>query len=99
MPGSEEKTQYWQGIVKAQESSGLSAPRFCQKQGLVLSQFYYWRQRLRQGVEQKTESASGVATLPDFLELGLPGERETGLPPLEIRLDLGAGCILTIRRG
>lgn len=99
MQGSEDKTQYWQGVVKAQEASGLTAPRFCQEQGLVLSQFYYWRQRLRQGAEQKVGAPSSVATLPDFLELGLPSRREAGPQALEIRLDLGAGCTLTIRRG
>ncbi len=99
MRSSEEKTQYWQEMVTAQETSGLSAPQFCQGQGLVLSQFYYWRQRLRGGASQKTAAPSSVASLPEFLELGLPGEREAEISPLEIRLDLGAGCTLTIRRG
>ncbi|OFC54752.1 hypothetical protein BAE30_10965 [Acidithiobacillus caldus] len=99
MRSTEEKTQYWQSLVSAQESSGLSIPQFCQEQGVVLSQFYYWRQRLRRGTGQQAVSPSSVSTLPEFLELGLPGEREAVRQALEIRLDLGAGCTLTIRRG
>ena len=99
MRSTEEKVQYWRSLVLAQESSGLSISRYCQEQGVVLAQFYYWRQRLRRGTGPQAASSSSVSTLPEFLELGLPGEREAVRQALEIRLDLGAGCTLTIRRG
>ncbi len=45
----EAKVSYWQDLVAAQEAGGLSARQFCAHQGLVLSQFYYWRRRLQAG--------------------------------------------------
>ena len=39
----------WRALVSAFESSGLSMPAFCQREGIAESTFYAWRARLRGG--------------------------------------------------
>ncbi len=92
----EAKVSYWQEMVAIQEASGLSARQFCERQGLVLSQFYYWRRRLRaDSFSSISPSADPVAP---FVELGLSKDPGLG-SSWEIRLELGSGCVLQIRRG
>ncbi|MBU2804214.1 hypothetical protein HF668_03395 [Acidithiobacillus ferridurans] len=98
--GALERADVWQQRVLAQEASALSVRQFCAQQGWSLPQFYYWRRRLRENV-----SGPGATDSTDlssaFVELGLTGLCPPKAPvaPLEIRLDLGGGCVLSIRRG
>lgn len=100
--GGVDKAAYWQAVLDAQNSSGLSVRRFCAERGLALSQFYYWRRRLGAvGIENPpSEVDPDAGRAPAFVEFDLGrsvAAREP--PPLEIRLDLGGGCTLSIRRG
>ena len=96
------RVAYWQATVDEQGNSGLSVRRFCAERGLALSQFYYWRRRLGAvGIENPpSEADPDAGRAPAFVEFDLGrsvAARES--PPLEIRLDLGGGCTLSIRRG
>jgi putative transposase len=100
--GSGDKAAYWQAVLGAQTSSGLSVRRFCAERGLALSQFYYWRRPLGAvGTERPLgEAGSEAGGVPSFVELDL-GKSVAAREylPLEIHLDLGGGCSLSIRRG
>ena len=41
------RDEHWREQIAAQESSGLTAKRFCQLQGVSEHSFYAWRKRLR----------------------------------------------------
>jgi transposase len=41
------KRHQWRQRIAEQARSGLSVRRFCQKQGLRETSFYWWRRRLR----------------------------------------------------
>jgi hypothetical protein len=43
----EERRIYWKQVVDEQIQSGLPASSFCRKHNLKVSQFYRWRQRLK----------------------------------------------------
>lgn len=94
------KTAYWQAMVDEQKNSGLSVRRFCAERGFVLSQFYYWRRRLDPVGAESPLAAADAGKGPAFVELDL-GRGAVAREPLslEIRLDLGGGCTLSIRRG
>ncbi|MGC8561417.1 MAG: IS66 family insertion sequence element accessory protein TnpA [Phycisphaerae bacterium] len=93
-----DRVAYWQAVVEEQKKSGLSIPSFCTERGVVLSQFYYWRRRLVPAENSLPEPGAGQG--PAFVELELDRQVTAGAAlPLEIRLDLGAGCTLSIRRG
>ncbi|MGE0047757.1 MAG: hypothetical protein AB7T01_02325 [Acidithiobacillus sp.] len=66
---------------------------------MSLPQFYYWRRRLRNGAGLATVRPARAieVPLPAFVELGDGGADPS--TSLEIRLELGGGCTLCIRRG
>lgn len=49
----------WQNLVEEQENSGLSQKEFCKQQNLILSQFVYYRSRLKKK-ERSDQSNSDV---------------------------------------
>jgi hypothetical protein len=98
----QDRAEIWQQRLMTQERSGLSARQFCAEHGQSLPQLYYWRRRLRLesgGVVAPGDGGEAIA--PAFVELGLAGSCPSKDPvaPLDIRLDLGGGCVLSIRRG
>jgi transposase-like protein len=98
---AEGKPEWWRGVWKDQEASGLSVRQFCADRGLSASQFYYWRRRLIElgGQGSLAKGDRGIET-PSFVELDLATPDTAPVSsPVEIRLDLGAGWILQIRRG
>lgn len=40
-----QKQQYWQGLIRSWQSSGLSQAAYCHAQQLSLASFGYWRKR------------------------------------------------------
>ena len=75
----------WERILGAYEASGLSQAGYCRREGLSLSSFRNWRNRL----------GSGPCASPGgFIEVLGPAP-ETGW---EVELDLGGGAILRLRR-
>jgi hypothetical protein len=99
---SNDKAQWWREVLGEQEVSGLSVRQFCGERGLALSQFYYWRRRLAEAstMPPLVEACPEAGRTPAFVELGLGASAAARVSsPLEIRLDLGGGCVLEIRRG
>lgn len=50
----EKKRVYWSSKLKAWQSSGLSAPKFCKQQNLSIHVFKYWKQKLSKVFEKST---------------------------------------------
>ena len=100
---ADDRAEGWQRLLREQEESDLSVRQFCAGKGLSLPQFYYWRRRLRTAEQIVAGPESAPCEDPDtaFVELDLRQARTPKLmaAALEICLDLGAGCTLTIRRG
>lgn len=100
--------EQWQAVVHRYEQRSVSAEVFCQREGICQASLYRWRKLLTTGPlrdSQKsdwaalplTDSADSAAPSEDgFLDLGLVG---TSTAPLQLRLDLGGGITLTLRRG
>ena len=55
---SENKSRDWNSLIAEQEKSGLSQKEFCNKRGLVLSQFVYYR--CSRNKSKATQSAETV---------------------------------------
>ena len=79
----------WQNLCSEQEQSGQSAAVFCRTQELRVSQFYYWKKRVRE--------AAG----PQFVEVRVrkPGisarDSRAGLgPTIEVRLGNGRSLMV-----
>ena len=79
----------WSSVLSDQRASGLSQVEFCKREGIALSTFARWRQRLS-GAEQPTSGEEPWIELSD-----LPGTRAGW----DIELDLGDGICLRLRRG
>lgn len=55
---SENKSRDWNSLIAEQEKSGLSQKEFCNQNGLVLSQFVYYRcSKNKSKPDQAAESA------------------------------------------
>jgi transposase-like protein len=89
----------WRGLFARQASSGLSVPEFCRREGVNAGLFRRWRMKLKDGrrahrVTVRREVAADVpAPFIDLGDLRSEGAR------FEVRLELGAGVILSIARG
>ena len=97
----------WRAVMSRFAGAGLSVSAFCRGESIPTQTFYYWRARLRPA-HRGVVASKRVITRSDspprgFVDLGvLPSiEPATLVGPggLEIRLDLGAGVVLQIRRG
>jgi hypothetical protein len=78
----------WRAILSAFAGSGLSQKAFCQREGLALSTFQYWKRRL---AKHDAPSESG----PAVIDLGALDDRPAGW---EVEIALGEGVSLTLRR-
>lgn len=88
----------WRELIARYLSSGLTVQQFCRREGLNASVFWRWRLRLKRDTEggpvRARPQAPDVAT--PFIDLG---DLRSGGARLEVRLDLGAGVVLSIARG
>lgn len=89
----------WRGLFSRQSSSGLSVTEFCRRERINASLFRRWLTRLHGcggGQPVVTRAApTGEVAVP-FIDLG---DLRTGGSRFEVRLELGAGVILSILRG
>jgi hypothetical protein len=89
----------WRRLFSRQSSSGLSVPVFCRREGINASLFRRWRLTLKGCETDRRElagtepAAEGPAAFIDLGDLRPSGAR------FEVRLELGAGVILSIARG
>lgn len=89
----------WQERIESFEASGLSMDVFCLKEGVSRSNFYRWRERLRDGIpksllaekaeRERVEAAEGAAFVPISLKAS-PVEIELPNGGV-VRLPLGVG--------
>ena len=102
------RQQQWRDEQEQFEASGLTARKFCELHRLNASTFYKRRERLAELSADNVAAAGQHASM--FIDAGSidsavkPSAREPELvdsqapPTLELRLDLGAGIILTLTR-
>ena len=87
------------GYSRGSPSSGLSVTEFCRRERINASLFRRWLTRLHGcggGQPVVTRAApTGEVAVP-FIDLG---DLRTGGSRFEVRLELGAGVILSILRG
>ena len=88
-------TEQWRTIFADQADSGLTQQAFCDREGIAMSTFSRWRQRLGDCAD------TCAASLP-FVELTRSGEPARDDSPadagLALRLELGPGVVLELRR-
>ena len=101
----------WRALIARQAISGETIEAFCRAQGVSRSSFERWRGLLSPATSAPGVSPHSVAHHNDrptvsersaehcFIDAGEIGLGGNGVKPLEIRLELGGGIVLTIRRG
>jgi hypothetical protein len=90
--------QRWRRILGSFEESGMTVPAFCARERISRQSFYGWRSRLGGESDQALVAKAAQLTNPasGFIDLG---DLRSGGSRLEVRLDLGAGVVLSIARG
>jgi hypothetical protein len=92
------RAETWQKILGRFEESGLTGPVFCAREGISTQSLSRWRSRL--GGESDHALVTKAARLTrkpgDFIDLGNLRASDSRF---EVRLELGAGVILSIARG
>jgi hypothetical protein len=73
------KEQYWRGVIRRFEASGLGARRFCEREGLSEHRFYWWRRMLRRRDQDQARclGSSGVGK-PVRGKAGKPANSKPG---------------------
>jgi hypothetical protein len=88
----------WRRILGRFEESGMTAPTFCARERISRQSLYRWRSRL--GGESDQALVAKAAQLTNkaagFIDLG---DLRSDGARMEVRLELGAGVILSIARG
>jgi hypothetical protein len=87
----------WRERVASQARSGLSVAAFCRREHLNAWAFYRWRTRLRGERTSRVSARRAVraASPAPFVDLG---EVRSSGSRHELRLELGAGIVLTVLR-
>ena len=88
----------WQKILGRFEESGLTAAAFCAREKICTKSLYRWRSRLGGGSDHALVAKAAQLTRKtgDFIDLG---DLRSSDSRFEVRLELGAGVILSIARG
>jgi hypothetical protein len=88
----------WRKILGRFEESGTTAQAFCAREGLSSKSLRRWQLRLGGDSDQALiAKAAGLTSKPSgFIDLG---DLRSGSSRYEVRLELGAGVILSIARG
>lgn len=102
----------WAVVVDRWRTSGLSVEMFCRRDGINRASFYRWRALLaasepaglvaldaspRSRTRPLVSAENSAVPAADFVDLGVLGQSAPG-GRLELRLDLGAGLVLTLVR-
>jgi len=89
----------WRELCSRQADSGVSVPEFCRRERVHPSVFRRWRATLKaadRGAGNTSVEAPHAAVGAPFIDLGAIGADGSRL---EVRLELGAGLVLSIARG
>jgi hypothetical protein len=87
----------WRSIMERFAESGLTAAAFCRREAIGAASFYQWRSRL--GVVGAVQARAESAMAADFVDIGALRTTEAATVAFELRLDLGGGLTLQLRRG
>ena len=98
----------WREVMARFDGARETVGEFCAREGLSVSSFYRWRERLRSNAGSPAASGPSASSQPGvqpaavaagFIDLGsLAGASCGAGVALELRLDLGAGLVLQIVR-
>jgi hypothetical protein len=89
----------WRELFSRQTSSGLAVSEFCRREGINASLFRRWRLLLNDSAPRAAGAVRGdsaVTVAAPFIDLG--GLAAVG-SRFEVRLELGAGVVLSLARG
>lgn len=92
----------WRGLLAQFVNSGLTVSAFCAREAVSAASFYRWRSLLGVpvvGAERVSLSRTASSLKADFVELGALGTTDRLSSRFELRLDLGGGLMLQLRRG
>ncbi len=88
----------WRQLIDAQASSGLTQKAFCERAGVSLATFGYWKRKLRAEAPcTSTEPGTETVSCADWIELPIEGSATGG--GWQIELALGNGLCLRLRQG
>ena len=88
----------WRTMLARFADSGLSVAAFCRREAISAASFYQWRARL--GAQPSVMPArSEQAAAADFVDIGTLHASDPMPAAFELRLDLGGGLTLQLRRG
>ena len=86
--------EQWRSIFANQAASGLSRQAFCDREGIAVSTFSRWRQRL--SASNAAEQSTAFIELPRSVD---PDHSDRSPDAaLALRLELGPGVVLELRR-
>lgn len=88
---------HWREVLARQESSGLSAAAFCQREGIAPQTFYWWRTKLG-GANRSCAREQSAASFLDLGALPAPVAHDERTAGFDLRLELPGGIVLTIAR-
>ena len=90
--------QAWQSMLARFADSGLTVSAFCRREAISAASFYQWRTRL--GAQPSVMPArSEQAAAAGFVDIGTLHTRDPMPAAFELRLELGSGLTLQLRRG
>lgn len=104
--GNRRTQAQWSQLLKGFAGSELNVAQYCAQHGVSVSNFYRWRAVLGEvGVPGSRQTKrKAPASIKEFVDLG-PLERavpnpvaDIGVRRIDLRLDLGAGMVLTLSR-
>jgi hypothetical protein len=92
------RAETWRKILGRFEESGLGAAAFCARERISMQSLRRWRTRLKDESDQALVAKAAQLTrkTAGFIDLG---DLRACDPRFEVRLELGAGVILSIARG
>jgi hypothetical protein len=82
-------------LLAAFAESGLSQKAFCEREGVALSTFQYWKRRLGHRPLAESARTQEPASAASVIDLGTLEDRPAGW---EVEIELGDGVSLTLRR-
>ncbi|MGO9935027.1 MAG: IS66 family insertion sequence element accessory protein TnpA [Steroidobacteraceae bacterium] len=88
----------WRKILGRFEESGMTAQAFCAREGISTKSLRRWQLRLEGDSDRALiAKAAQLTNKPGgFIDLG---DLRSGTSRYEVRLELGAGVVLSIARG
>jgi hypothetical protein len=92
------RAETWSKILGRFEESGLAESAFCAQERISTQSLRRWRLRLGGESDRAlvTKAAHLTSQPAGFIDLG---DLRSGASRLEVRLELGAGVVLSIARG